>query len=362
MKRFITFSDIGQFRAVIRNIKQSAAYLGFDEEKQEPIMDPAPKYPIIKAQATEKIHGTNAAVCFSIPDGFWVQSRTSIIEVGKDNAACAFNTMGNEEAWKNIINNLAAVYAIDLNENIISVYFEWCGAGIQKNTAVSGIEKKMAIIFSHFKVSPIEPSEEEPAVWKETKIGETWVSDNKADIFNINEFPTYEIEIDFAQPLMIQNSLVELVENVIEPASPVGKQFGMEKNIGEGIVVTFMYKDVLHRFKVKGEKHSASPVKKLKKVDNVKLQKIQDIAQEVTPAWRLEQMFDLANDVINGNIPAMENMGTFMKMVNTDIIKEESDIIKEAGLEPKEIFRDVSTISRQFYKDRLDEIIFNQDN
>lgn len=128
--------------------------------------------------------------------------------------------------------------------------------------------------------------------------------------------------------------------------------------IGEGMVVSFLYNNNLHQFKVKGEKHSKSKVKTLKPVDNVKLQKIQDTAQKVTPAWRLEQMFDLANDVLNGGEPAMENMGKFMKLLNTDIVKEESDTIADAGLEPKEIFKTSSIIARQFYKEKLDESVF----
>ena len=361
MKRVIKFSSIEQFRSVIHNVKLATANIGYDKEKQEPIYDPAPIYPIITAQATEKIHGTCGAICFSNSDGFWVQSKNNILEIGKDNADCAGHALKIENEWKELIFQLADNYDVDLNTHIISIYFEWCGSGIQANTAVSGIDKKMAMIFSHFKISPIEADVDIPSVWKETNVDGKWISNHDVDIYNINDFPTYEFKIDFAQPLMIQNDMINLVENTIEPASPVGKKFGKEKNIGEGIVVTFMYKDVLYRFKVKGSLHAGtSKIKKLKKVDNVKLQKIRDMAQTVTPVWRLQQMFDEANDVINGGIPKMENMGAFMKLVNTDIIKEETDIINEADLIPKDIFRDVGNITRPFYKQKLDELVFGK--
>ena len=42
-----------------------------------------------------------------------------------------------------------------LNKNIITVYYEWCGGSIQKNSALTGFDKK-AFIFQHFKISPIE--------------------------------------------------------------------------------------------------------------------------------------------------------------------------------------------------------------
>jgi hypothetical protein len=55
-------------------------------------------------------------------------------------------------------------------------------------------------------------------------------------------FETWNIEIDFDRPDIAQNELVELVEKVIEPNSPLGQTFGKEGNIGEGVVVTFEYK------------------------------------------------------------------------------------------------------------------------
>ena len=130
--------------------------------------------------------------------------------------------------------------------------------------------------------------------------------------------------------------------------------------VGEGVVCTFRLNGTLQQFKVKGTAHSASKVKTLKPVDNEKLQKVQDVAQQVTPAWRLEQMFALANDTINGGIPTMQNMGSFMKLLNQDILKEESDVIAEAGLEPKEVFSTVSKIARQWYNEELNRLVFKQ--
>jgi len=246
MKRFIKYPSISQFRDIIRDVTHTARFDGLDEDGNTIYKNV--ELPNINAIATEKIHGTNAAVCYSHPDGLWVQSRKNIITPEKDNAACAFAVEQNKESWMDIIETLAKEYSIDLDTNIISVYFEWCGGNIQKNAAVSGLDK-MAIIFKHFKVSPIEPSETDPAVWYETKIsgtiedadcgGYTWIDNPKANIFNIMNFPTYDIEIDFEQPLMSQNEMIKLVEETIEPNSPVGKQFGIEGNIGEGIVVSF---------------------------------------------------------------------------------------------------------------------------
>lgn len=247
MKRFIKYPSIEQFRTIIKNVQHQAQFVSYNEETKEVVLDRNAKLPTIKATATEKIHGTNAAVCYSGPDGMWIQSRNNIITPENDNAGCAFAVEQNKDAWANIIEDLAKEHNINLDENIISVYFEFCGGNIQKNSAVSGLDKR-AIIFKHFKVSPIEPSEDEVSVWYETNVTEYvhsnegekyWVSRQDKNIFNICDFPTYDIKIDFEQPLMSQNEMVKLVEDVIEPNSPVGKQFGIEGNIGEGIVVSF---------------------------------------------------------------------------------------------------------------------------
>jgi len=114
----------------------------------------------------------------------------------------------------------------------------------------------------------------------------------------------------------------------------------------------------MYVFKCKGEKHSNSKVKTLKPVDEEEEQKKQEVAQKVTPAWRLEQMFDEANDVINGGEPTIKNMGVFLKLLNQDILKEDSDIIGDAGLEPKQVFGKVAQIAKVWYNDQLNKSIF----
>ena len=346
MKRFIAYPSIDQFRTTIKNIEHSARYIGQDENDL-PMYNMIAPLPTIIATATEKIHGTNAAVCYSNPDGFWVQSRNNIITPESDNAGCAFAAYQNQDTWLAIINELASMNNINLDTHIISVYYEWCGGNIQQNSAVSGLDK-MAIIFKHFKSSPIEP-DSEPSVWYET----SYTDSREYRIYNINGFPTYDIEINFEQLLLSQNKMISYVEDIIEPDSPVGKQLGIDNNIGEGIVVSFMYKDQLHQFKVKGEKHSKSKVKTLTPVDNEHLQLIQTIAQQVTPAWRLEQMCQQANDTLNSGAITMQNIGKFLKLINDDIIKEESDVIHNAGLEPKDIFSSVARISKKWYQEQL---------
>lgn len=347
MKRFISYGSIEQFRKVVEDIKFISQYQGKDNEDNH-IMDRLSKLPIITAQGTEKIHGTNAAVCYSLTDGLWVQSRNSIITIEKDNAGCAASVMENEPAWRQIIGELAKEYNIDMTKSIISIYFEWCGGNIQKNSAVTGLSKR-AILFKHFKVSTIEETEVEP-LWYDTKL----VSNEKAKIFNINSFPTFEIDIDFKRPDLAQNSIVNLVD-AIEHNSGVAKYFDKPANIGEGIVWTFLDKNnKLHRFKTKGEKHANSKVNKLKEVDSEKEQTKIDFANYATPAYRLEQawqnLFGIGDEKQE---PSIKFLGDFLRLVFKDIIKEESDKLEEKGLIQKEVSSMVSKISKQWFLEQL---------
>jgi hypothetical protein len=268
MKRLIKFPSIDQFRTTVQQVQRAASFAGLDEAG-EAIYNHSPDYPIVKAKATEKIHGTNAGVCFNEEDGFWVQSKENIIggETGSDNAACAFHAQGLQSQWMEIIRSLAAEHNVNLNEKILTVYFEWCGGSVQKLSAVTGFDK-MAMIFSYFKVSPKEPDPEETSVWYPTLVSGVPVANDAVNIFNIQNFPTYEFEINFspAQALMSQNAMVDLVAK-IEASSPVGEQFGKEGNVGEGIVVAFLYKNQLFQTKVKGELHANKATLKGLKVD-----------------------------------------------------------------------------------------------
>ena len=372
MKRFINMGSIDQFRTVTKNLQRMVQYQGQDENGKA-VYDKNTKMPIITAIGTEKIHGTNAAVCYSNPDGFWVQSRKNIITPEKDNAGCAFQAYANESAWGDIINKLAGKYDIDLRENIISIYFEWSGGNIQKKSALSGLNKR-AMIFQYFKVSPIEPQTENDgtengARWLETSIDvqdtecgakTIWVDNPEKNIFNIMNFQKTQIEIDFNQPLMAQNKMIEMVE-AIEKNSPVGQSFGVAGNTGEGYVFTFEYKGVVYRFKVKGEEHAkgSGKVKTLKPVDEeLENKKIKFVNEVACQEFRLDQMFtEIQNSKYNGNVMEMSNkdIGDYLRLVVNDVIKEHSDVMLIDGLEPKMVNGMISKVARGYFMDRLDK-------
>jgi len=92
MQRFIKYPSIEQFRHITKQIQEGACYLGRDENDQ-PIFDYLKPKPILTFLATEKIHGTNAAICYSNSDGMWAQSRERILSIESDNMGFCFFAM-----------------------------------------------------------------------------------------------------------------------------------------------------------------------------------------------------------------------------------------------------------------------------
>lgn len=357
MKRFITFGSIDQFRTIAKAIEMSTQFIEKTSEG-EVILDRKATLPIVDVICSEKIHWTNASVCYWNIDWFWTQSRKKIITIEKDNAWFSFFAHWKEKEFTDIIKKLAKEYKINLSTHIISLYMEWCWWNIQKNSALNWLDKR-AIIFQYFKVSPLEPKNDkskESSTWKETKSNKKYLDSKKNNIFNIMNFPFYTYTIDFSNSDNIQNKLLSLVKETIEPSSPVWEVFWINKNIWEWIVCQFKYKDVLHRFKVKGDKYSVSKVK-VKKIDKVDEEKNNikiEFANLVCTSSRLEQSwqatFWIENEI---EYPTIKKMGFFIKETMKDIIKEESDIMRERNLEPKDVWKFISKISRNWFIEKL---------
>jgi len=344
--KMINYPSTPQFREVVTNINRTYNYIGIDE-KGEAIYDALLPKPVITFKGSVKLHGTSAGVMFNDISGLWVQSRSNIITPQSDNAGFAFFVESRKESFINLVNQIKDRYNIDTNKNTICVYSEWAGSNIQKGVGITNIEKSCFIY--GVKIAPIVENEDElksnPAYW----VDHSKLSDNENKIYNILDFKTYEVDIDFNCPELSQNKIVELTLEV-EEECPVAKHFGFPNTIGEGIVFTHIYEGgVRVFFKSKGLKHSISKVNVIKKVDNEKIDKIIDIAQKVCPSWRLDQMLTETFNLINGGDLDRSKLGLYIKAVINDIIKEEIDTISDADLEIKDIAKYVSEIAKSFY-------------
>jgi len=345
MKKHISFPSIEQFRNVVGTINRQYNFVGLDENG-EAIYDSSLPKPVLTFKGTVKLHGTNAGVCFNDVDGMWYQSRENIITPEKDNSGFAFFADANKEQFASMFAKIAERSNIDTTKNTISIYFEWAGTGIQKNVAISEIKKSAFII--GIKVTPHVETEEErknkPAYW----IDSSNIRSVENRIYNILDFKTYEIDIDFNEPNLVVNKILELTLEV-EENCPVSKEFGVD-GIGEGLVFSCEHKGVVYRFKSKGEKHAGkSKVKTLKSVDNEKISALIELADKVTPEWRLDQMLTNTFNLINGGELDIKRLGEYIKNVSFDVLKEDADIISDAGFEFKDIVKYVSEIAKKYF-------------
>ena len=263
-RKMVKFPEIGQFRQIIKTVHDRTRYAGKDENG-DAIYDHSTPLPVLKWSGTIKLHGTNSGVTMTKDGDIYAQSREHIITPDHDNAGFAFFV----ESHKNIFADMFKT--IDMKDaDYITIFGEWCGANIQKGVAICNLPKMLVI----FAVKLAYEDDTKKSIYltdDETKHLKS--IDNK--IYNIMDFENYTIEIDFNNPHLIQNKLIDLTI-AVETECPVGKAFGVT-GIGEGIVWKCHYNDDVLRFKVKGEKHQSSKVKTLAPVNTEKINSIKEL-------------------------------------------------------------------------------------
>ena len=342
MKKMIKYPSIEQFRTVVTNINRHYNYVGLDENG-DAIYDHTLPKPTLTFKGTVKLHGTNAAVSYNKDGGYWAQSRENIITVEKDNAGFAFFAQSNLGSFMALMNMVHHREKIDSSKNTLTIYGEWCGGNIQKGVGITNLPKSFFIF--GVKVTPHTETEEElksnPAYW----VNYSDLRHPEAKIFNIDDYPTYSIDIDFNMPALVQNQLSELTISV-EEECPVAKAFGFS-GIGEGIVWSTEVKGIVHRFKVKGEKHSSSKVKTLASVDVEKLEGIQKFVEYAVTESRFNQ--SLENTFPNNEPIDVKKMGDVIRWVVNDVLKEEMDTMVANNIEPKDVNKYISTKVREMF-------------
>lgn len=326
--KFQKYPSIGQYRNTVKTVIHSAQYVRTEEDGTV-IVNRNAELPTIKFTGTVKCHGTNAGVTYH-KDEIYPQKRTGNCSVEKDNMGFAFFVKQREEWFNTILKSLGG--------EVVTIYGEFCGGNIQKSVAITGLPK-MFIIFG-------------------LKIDDEWYSldhvtgELPEDVYIIDVFKTFEIDIDFNKAGEYTNQLSEVTNNV-EKECPVGKHFGVSST-GEGIVWTGWYKDQRLQFKVKGDKHSTSKVKKLASVDVEKLKSIREFTDYAVTENRLNQAIEQVFTTENIE-PTMQGMGSLIRWVFNDIVKEELDALAENNLGAKFIGSSVSYKVRIWFQNYLDE-------
>ena len=353
----ISYPSTGQFRDVIRTVRDRANW------------DNVP-VPTLKFRGTTKLHGTCSSVVLDYSGMYpqiYAQSRERVLSIESDNYGFAAFVHKNKDLFFDaLVKSFNLEFPCPDDTNKIIFYGEWAGQGVQKGVGISNIPKSL-FIFAIKTVSG--EGENEVTQWysSERLMASTIFNDylktlNDNNIYFIDQYPTWEIDIDFNKPELAQNRLVELT-NAVEQECPVSKSFGFENTVGEGIVWKAVHNDNFNTsglmFKVKGKKHSESKVKTLAEVDPEKVAGQKAFVEYAVTDYRLNKLLDKFKE--NGYSLEVESTGEFIKSVCKDVISEESDTLVESNLVWKEVAPRVSNKARNFYLEKLNQEIFNKE-
>lgn len=338
------FNSIEQFRHQFKALKDFIYFNGLVDD--EPTFDYTRTLPTVTVNCTEKIHGTYAGVVYT-DNQLYAQSRNKVLAIGDDNAGFALFVEQHKTLLTNICIVLKSVHNL-LDTDTIVLSGEWAGGSIQKNSALSGVDKKF-LIFPHFRVVHADEST------STLPISELNLSSDS--IYSLTNFPeaTFTTAIDFESELSI-NSFLELMESkiaAIEESSPVGRYFNRPNNIGEGFVCTFTATNYVGQskqfiFKCKGEAHSNSNVIKSQPAKPTEeLTALNEFVDSICHSWRFEQgVVESCGTVDSAD---MKHMGAYLKFVTADTLKEENDLIIASGFEVKQIMSRINDRAKKYF-------------
>ena len=327
MSIHIPWPEISQFRNAIKEVQTRASYKGTDLSGA-PIYETPESYPIISFEGTVKLHGTNSSIVIS-KDELYCQSKETIITPENDNAGFAKYVKENEDIFRAMLHEV-------LGKTTIScVYGEWAGRGVNKGCAIHQLDKA-------FYIFGLKIISGDTHIWGNARGLGRGLEDY--GIFNVRDFQTWNMEIDFNHPELSQNRLTDITTEVGN-LCPIGKARGVE-GIGEGVVWTGTWGDKIFRFKVKDPRHSVSKVKTLAPVDVERIDSINEFVEYAVTQNR----FDQGISAVFGDSPInIKLMGDVLRWVSNDINKEESDVLASNNLTMKDVGKALSDKARGMF-------------
>jgi hypothetical protein len=278
-----------------------------------------------------KLHGTNAAVRISNGEVSY-QKRTGDITPLADNAG--FASFAYTVNWKT-------------DEDII-IYGEWAGPGVQKSDAICMIPQKMFFVFG--------------VLWQDHMITEPNL---------IREYVPYHERIMilpwFDEPTMIDTFDVETAKalsvrldndvNTIGNEDPFVKEHFGVSGAGEGLVVSPYFDNGVvplwmfntFTFKVKSEAHLVQKTKSPNSSIYIEIPgSIKDFCDQFVTDNRCEQM---VSEHLGGSY-ALQGMGTFLKELNADILKESKNEFAELGVDWKMVAKEINKRAVEWLKEK----------
>ena len=317
------FPKIGQYRGTVRAASRSGR-------------------PTLQFLGTPKLHGTNSGIV-RMPDGqLRFQSRNRELTAEADHFGFVTHMTGTVglDRLRTLIDT-----HVGLHDVPVVLYGEWCGRGVQQKVAISEVDPLFAIFCVRIGV-------EEGTTWPDFQQFAA-LKLPEARIFNVLQFATFEVEIDFTRPDRAREQLIKHTI-AVETRCPAGAFFGVE-GVGEGVVwrcISEGFSGPEYWFKVKGEKHSVSRVKKLAPANVQRMDSIGAFLDAVLTDARLRQGTDWLKE--QGRSLDRSSTGDYLRWVFNDILSEESDTLEASGLSRKDIGGPLSHRARRWFFNWLD--------
>lgn len=330
-----TFSSIDHFRVFLKELRRFYRNVPEDEIPN-----------VFSLEGTVKLHGTHADVVFKRNDdatwSMWCQSRNRVLSVKQDN--CGFARFVDDippDDMLELLTQICSIYKGDAHQVMISG--EFCGGSIQKNVALTALPT-MFVMFD-IKVNGV----------RQDFVPYRHVESPQHRIYNISRGGFFSASLCLDDTEAVVAILQKYTENV-EKECPFAKSFGIT-GIGEGIVwkcrvqgKNGILQDSRFWFKVKGDEHTVSRVKTLKtRQDNDKnIKNTNDFVSKAVLPAKLEQGFDYLREM--NLAPDMKNLGTYLKWVIQDVVKEDGDTIAEIGLDESLVKKSIAQKAKLYYK------------
>lgn len=315
MNTFYPFPKIYQMRQAVKNLRKMAMNRAVQQ---------------ISFHGTPKIHGTNAGIV--VANGkVTAQSRTRSLTPDNDNYQFA-----------TFVDQHADLLARVLPDNVV-YYGEWCGNGIQKNVAVSQLSRRLVIFAARTL---------DDRVWHRpaeliNDVQRRVLAD--CNIFTIDMFPSYSVDVDVDCPSSAVEEIEKIVERV-EQQCPVGLFFGVD-GVGEGVVWTPMddelFNDTDLWFKTKGDKHQATKTKQKIELDPLIVSTRQEFVQSVVTDVRLKQAADYVRE-IHGTC-SVKHTADFLRWIAHDIQTEERDTMEANDIAWKDVAKAINGRARTYW-------------
>lgn len=340
---FVKFPHIDQFRQVLKEL------LYYKEHDVD--------FPyVVEFTGTVKLHGTNAGVVLDRDGVLTTQARRGTITVDKDNAG--FASFISEPTVTNFLTTkLHSILERNPDAQGVALFGEFAGKSIQKGVAICQLDKFFApfAIALVFKNDNDNDSAEDKFVKQFLSVDFLKDFENRdLRIFPVTMAQMFSIEVDLTDNVQVANVVEQMIgiTNKVEEECPFAKLFDIS-GIGEGVVYHTNYKNKHFIFKVKGEKHSVSKVKKLASVNPEEVKAINDFIDYAVTENRLQQGLEVVatDNNVEQNDLEFNHISGFVKFMVADIMREEADTIKANNLPEKDVISQIKAKSSKFYRD-----------